>query len=66
VWISSGHCIILCMITELSLLLMGVQEIKFLYDRSYLSYVISVVFSNNVVNWTTNVYVICIQLITLT
>jgi len=54
------------MITELSLLLMGVQEIKFLYDRSYLSYVISVVFSNNVVNWTTNVYVICIQLITLT
>jgi len=33
---SSGYCVILYMITELSLLLSEVQEIKFPYDRSYL------------------------------
>jgi len=31
-----GHCMILYMIIELSLLLSEVQEIKFSYDRSYL------------------------------
>ena len=35
-WISSGHCTILYTITELSLLLTEVQEIKFSYNRNYL------------------------------
>ena len=35
IWTSSGHCMILYMVIELSLLLPEVQEIKFSNNRSY-------------------------------
>ena len=43
VWTSFGYCIILYMITELSHLLPKVQDMKFLYDKSYWSYVIIII-----------------------